>query len=180
MENTKLSPNKQKKQAAVAKIVEKIGKSKAVVLTNYQGLTHQQLEKFKRGIREADAEFVVTKNTLLKRALEESKMETGETSNFDQQTGTLFLYGDPVTPLKALAKMIKEIEKPQIKYGILEGKGISKEQVMKLATLPSREVLIAQLLGMMKTPISGLHRSLSWNLTKFAMTLKAIEVKKAS
>lgn len=178
MEN-KLSANKLKKQEKVAELVAKVNRSKAIVLTNYQGLTHKQLEDFKKGIRQSDAEFAVSKNTLLKRALEQANMELGDDTNYEQQTGTLFLYGDPITPLKALAKMMKDFQKPTVKYGILDGKGITSDQVMKLATLPSREVLIAQLLGMMNAPLTGLHRSLSWNLTKFAMTLKAIEQKKS-
>jgi len=176
---TKVSANKQRKQKLVAEMVEKANKSKAIVLTNYMGLTHQQLEGFKKELRGKDAEFAVTKNNLLKRALKEANLETGEDSNFDQPTGTLFLYGDPVMPLKSMAKLIKELKMPVVKYGILDGKGISEQQVMKLATLPSKDVLLAQLLGQLMSPVSGLHRSLSWNLQKFVMTLKAIEGKKA-
>lgn len=175
----KASKNRQKKELLVAEIVEKAEKAKAIVLTNYKGLTHLQLEEFKKGLRTADAEFAVTKNTLLKRAFEEAKLETGEDTNYEQPTGTLFLYGDPVTPLKALAKMIKELQKPSIKYGILNKKSITSAQVLRLATLPSREILLAQLFAGMKSPLSGLHRALSWNMQKFVMTLSAISQKKS-
>lgn len=175
----KTSANRQRKQILVAEMVEKASKSKAIVLTNYMGLTHQQLEGFKKELRGKDAEFAVTKNNLLKRALKEAKLETGDDTNFDQPTGTLFLYGDPVLPLKSLMKLVKELKMPVVKYGILDGKGISDAQVLKLATLPAKEVLIAQLLGQLMSPVSGLHRALSWNLQKFVMTLKAIEEKKA-
>ncbi|HSX40884.1 MAG TPA: hypothetical protein VLF68_04725, partial [Candidatus Saccharimonadales bacterium] len=60
----------------------------------------------------------------------------------------------------------------------MDGQLISGEQVLKLATLPSREVLLAQFVGGLKSPIYGLHRALNWNLQKFVMTLKAIESKK--
>lgn len=174
----KVSTNKQKKQQIISELSEKLSKATAVVLTNYQGLTHQQLESFKKSLRSAEAEFAVTKNTLLKRALEEVNLETGEKSNFDQPTGTLFLYGDPSVALKTLAKMIKELQKPTVKYGLLNKKAISGDQVMQMATLPSREVLLAQLFAGMKSPVSGLHRALSWNLQRFVMTLKAVEAKK--
>ncbi len=178
-DNTKTSANRQKKVAVVAELNEKVAKAKAMVFTNYTGLTHKQLEEFKRTIKKSDAEFAVTKNTLLKRSLVENKLETGEDKNFDKPTGAIFLYGDIVTPLKTLAKMMKDIEKPQIKFGILDGKLVDARQVMKLSTLPSKEVLLGQLVGMMNAPIQGLHRALSWNLQKFVMTLKAVEAKKA-
>ena len=177
-QNTKISENRQKKEAIVAEITEKVTKSKAMVFTNYAGLTHQQLETFKREIRSSEAEFAVAKNTLLKRAL--GDQIAGQEDKFQQSTGTLFMYGDVVTPLKALAKMMKELEKPEVKFGLLDGKVITDKDVVKLATLPSREVLIAQMLGMMNAPIQGLHRALSWNLQKFVMTLDAVAKKKES
>lgn len=174
----KVSANRVKKQQLVAEISEKVSKSKAMVFTNYTGLTHKQLEEFKREIKKSNAEFAVAKNTLLKRALTDANLETGDPKNFDLPTGAMFLYGDVVEPLKALAKMVKDFEKPQIKFGLLEGRLMSDKEVLKLSTLPSREVLLAQLAGMMMSPIQGLHRSLSWNLQKFVMTLAAIEKKK--
>ncbi|MDE2025057.1 MAG: 50S ribosomal protein L10 [Patescibacteria group bacterium] len=174
----KVSKNRVKKQEAVAEISAKVAKSKAMVFTNYTGLTHKQLEAFKREIKKANAEFAVTKNTLLKRALTDANLETGDTKNFDLPTGAMFLYGDVVMPLKALAQMVKDLEKPQIKFGLLEGKLMTDKEVLKLSTLPSREVLIGQLMGMMNAPLQGLHRALSWNLQKFVMTLAAIEKKK--
>ena len=175
-QTTKISQNRQKKETIVAEITEKVDKSKAMVFTNYAGLTHQQLETFKREIRPADAEFAVAKNTLLKRAL--GDQIAGQEDKFQQSTGTLFMYGDVVAPLKALAKMMKDFEKPEVKFGLLDGKVITDKDVAKLATLPSREVLIAQMLGMMNAPIQGLHRALSWNLQKFVMTLDAVAKKK--
>jgi len=181
----KVSVNRQKKAGVIAEISEKIGKSKAMVFTNYTGLTHKQLEEFKKEIKKSEAEFAVTKNTLLKRSLTEAKLETGDEKNFDSTpiesgpTGTMFLYGDVVTPLKSLAKMIKDFEKPVVKFGIFDGKMVSAEGVIKLSTLPSREVLLTQLVTTMKSPIQGLYHSLSWNLQKFVMTLNAISQKKS-
>lgn len=174
----KQSANKEKKVVIVAEVKEKVDKAKAMVFTNYQGLTHKQLETFKKEIRKSDAQFVAAKNTLLKLALGKENLE-GQEEYFNQPTGTIFMYGDIVEPLKVLAKLIKELEKPTIKFGLLDGKVLTSDEVKKLATLPSRDVLIAQLLGMMNAPIQGLHRALSWNLQKFVMTLKAIEEQKA-
>jgi large subunit ribosomal protein L10 len=174
----KNSANRQRKAGLIAELSEKVGRAKAMVFTNYTGLTHKQLEQFKKDIKKGEAEFAVTKNTLLKRSLTDAKLETGEDKNFDQPTGTMFLYGDIVAPLKVLAKMMKDFEKPSIKFGLLEGKLMTGEEVVKLSTLPSRETLLTQLVGMMMSPVQGLHRSLNWNLQKFVMTLNAVADKK--
>lgn len=172
----KVSKNRQKKEVIIAEVTDRVNKSKAMVFTDYTGLTHKQLEGFKKELRKMDAEFAISKNTLLKKALGD-KAE-GQDDKFVKPTGTLFLYGDVVAPLKSLAKMIKDMEKPTVKFGWMDGQILSDKDVAKLATLPSREVLIAQMLGMMKAPIQGFHRALAWNLQKFVMTLAAIEKQK--
>ncbi|HEV2339945.1 MAG TPA: 50S ribosomal protein L10 [Patescibacteria group bacterium] len=173
MDTTKSSKNKEKKIAIVTEVKEKVDKAKAMVFTNYQGLTHKQLETFKREVKKADAEFVATKNTLLKLALGKERVD-GQEDKFQQPTGALYVYGDIVKPLKALAQLIKETEKPKIKFGLLENVVITDKDVLKLASLPSREILLAQLARMLNTPIQGFHRALNWNLQKFVMTLSAI------
>lgn len=175
--DTKLSPNKQKKQAIVVELADKVGRAHALVFTNYQGLTHKQIEEFKKSVIKLEAEYAITKNTLLKRALENDKLPI---TNYElnNPTATLFLYGDPIAPLKALAKMFKDLQRPTVKFGIIEGQLLDEKQVLKFATLPPKEILIAQVIGMLQSPISGLHRSLNWNLQKLVMTLSAISQKK--
>lgn len=170
----KISQNKQKKIEAVGILEEKVKRAKAVVLTDYRGLKHQQLEGLKKALKAVEAELVVSKNTLLSRALANSEVS----SSLAGPTATLFAYNDVIAPLKELAKIIKLLKMPTIKLGIFEGRLISAGDVLKLAALPSREVLIAQVVGGMKAPLYGLHRALSWNLQKLVMTLKAIENKK--
>lgn len=197
----KMSQNKQKKIETVGILEEKVRRAKGVVLTDYKGLTHQQLEALKKNLKTVEAELVVTKNTLMKRAIQNTR-KTQQTSNSDNQTirqsdisespkhrftessefsgptAALFAYGDIIAPLKELAKMIKLLKLPTIKLALLDGKMLDAQTALRLAALPSREVLIAQVVGGMKAPIYGLHRALSWNLQKLVMTLKAIESKK--
>ncbi len=170
------SPNRIKKEKIVAKLLEKVNRAKGMVFTSYQGLTHKQLEGLKKAVQVLDADFVATKNSLILKAMEGKTKVEGE---FRNATATLFLYGDPVMPLKALAKMVKELNLPIINFGILDGQQMTKEQILKLSTLPSKEVLLTQLVVGLKSPISGLHRALNWNLQKFVMTLKAIESNKS-
>lgn len=164
----------------VSEISEKVGRAKALVFTNYQGMTHKQLEDLKKGLKDANAELVVTKNTLLKRALkmENGKWKIEDDESLSNPTATLFAYEDIILPLKSLAKTIKNLGLPTIKFGILDGQALTGDQVLKLALLPSREVLLSQLVGSLKVPIFGLHRALSWNLRKLVLTLKAIEQNK--
>ena len=177
MDTKRTSPNRAKKEKIVAELAEKVNRSKGMVFTSYQGLTHKQLENLKKAVKTMDADFVATKNTLIKRAMENAKWKMENALN--AATATLFLYGDPVMPLKEIAKAIKEFNLPTIKFGILDGQALTSDQVLKLSTLPTREVLLTQLVFGLKSPISGLHRALSWNLQRFVMTLKAIEAKKS-
>lgn len=174
-EDKKVSKNREKKQQLVARLSESLGKAKGLVFTNYQGLTHKQLEELKKAIKPLDADFSITKNTLLKIALEQKDLKIQDEKSFEGPTGTLFLFGDVIEPLKKLAKTIKDFNLPTIKFAILDGKITSADDVLKLSTLPSREVLLSQLASGLKSPIFGLHRALNWNLQKLVMTLKQIE-----
>lgn len=178
--DTKIPTNRARKIEIVSGLSEKFAKAKAIVFTNYQGLTHKQLEGLKKGIKPLEGEFVVAKNTLVLKSLEKASIKIDDPASLDGPTGTMFLYGDIVEPLKKLAKIIKEFNLPTVKFGILDNQALTSEQVLKLATLPSRETLIAQFVGGIKSPLYGLHRALSWNLQKLALTLKAIETKKNS
>lgn len=171
--------NKETKKTIVAEFADKTGKATGMVFTNYQGLTHQQIEGLKKAARTMEAEYVITKNRLLLRALPENTLSDEEKEKLQQPTATLFLYGDPIEPLKALAKMVKELNLPTIKFGFLDGKTLSDTDVVKLSTLPTKPVLQAQLLGQMLSPIQGLHRALSWNMQSLVMTFNAIKEKKS-
>ncbi len=168
---------RKKKEKIVTNLSEKVNKSKSIIFTNYQGLTHLQLERIKKTAKKLEAEYVTTKNTLIKRALKirNWKLEIG---NWKEPTATLFIYNDIVQPLKELIKIIKELNLPKIKFGIFEGKIITEQEINKIAALPPLPALRAQLLGQMKAPISGLHRALNWNLQKLVLTLNAIKEKK--
>lgn len=183
----KVSTNRQKKEIVITKLAEKVQKSKAMVFANYQGMTNHQTETLKKGLRAVDAEFAVTKNTLLTRALSTFNFQL--LTPLEGPTATIFAYGDPIAPLKELAKTIKALKIPRIKLGIFSRRAgsdadregfdiLSETQLVQLSTLPSRDVLIAQVVSGFKSPLYGLYQALQWSLTKFVMTLNAIESKK--
>ncbi len=168
---------KEQKIETVEKLKDKVAKAKSMVLADYRGLTHHQLEELKRAMKEAGAEFVVTKNTLLKLALPKSKVESLESKVLEGPTATLFAYQDELAPLGILAKFMKNFGLITVKIGLLGDKTLTSEDVQKLAALPSREVLLATLVARLKGPIYGLHYSLNYNLQKLALVLKAASTK---
>ena len=178
-ETTKISKNKQKKMAIVAQVSEKVGKARAMVFTNYQGLTHKQLEELKKALKKTNAELSVTKNTLLRIALKDHNI-SDIADKLQSPTATIFAYDDPIAPLKELTKMIKRLKLPAIKFGMIEGKVLFEKDVVRLSTLPPKEVLIGQFVSNLKAPLYGLHRALSWNLQKLVLTLSAIEKSKGT
>ena len=179
-EAVKKSANRQKKIEIVTKLSEKFTKAKAIVFTNYQGLTHKQIEGLKRAIKPLKAEFVIAKNSLVLRALDANKIKLDSENDLSGQTGTLFIYEDVLSPLKELAKLIKELGIPSVKFGIMDGNRMSGEQVLKLSNLPSREILLAQVVAGLKSPIFGLHRALNWNIQKLVLTLDQIKNQKSN
>ena len=173
-EDKKISTNRQKKIDIVAGLNVKLAKAKAIIFTNYQGITHKQLETLKKAIKPLDAEYVIAKNSLVLRALDENKIKLEGENPLEGPTGTLLIYADFVAPLKQLAKTIKELGLLNVKLGIMENKFLTGEQILKISTLPARETLLAQVAAGLKSPISGLHRALNWNLQKLVLTLGAV------
>jgi len=171
---------RERKETIISELNDKVGKAKAFVFTNYQGLTHQQIEDLKKAAKKADAEYVITKNTLMLRALDSVELSEEDKKHFEQPTATLFLYDDIIEPVKALAKSVKTLQLPAVKFGILDGKTITADGVIKLSTLPPMPVLRVQVLGQMMAPVQGLHRALNWNMQTLVMTLNQIAQKKQS
>lgn len=174
----KISQNRQNKETLVGELSERVERSKAFVFTNYQGLTHQQIEGLKKAAKKLNAEYVVVKNTLMLISLQKFNLSDEDKKHFEQPTATLFIYDDLIEPLKELQKVVKQFQLPAVKMGIFENHPITAEEVVTLSNLPPLPVLRGQLLGMMISPIQGLHRALSWNMQSLVMTLNAIAQKK--
>lgn len=167
-----------KKIETVKVISDKLSKANSVVLTNYQGLTHKQLEELRKLLKPKNAEFIITKNTLLLRALGEFLQQDKLDLDLSGQTATLFSYEDEVEPLKLLIKFAKTNAMPALKVGFMKSTKISLDDLNRLVKLPNRTILLSQLVGQMKAPISGLHRALNWNLQQLVFALSAIKEKK--
>lgn len=166
----------QKKIDQVNELTAKLDKAKSVVFADYRGLKHKQLEDLRKKLKKVEGEFTVSKNRLLLRALGKKAEEVK--SFLTDSTATLFAYGDEVAPLKELMKFFKVAAMGKTKGGLLGKSAISDAEVTKLATLPTREILLGQVVGRLNGPIQGLHYGLSWNLNKLAWALGAVRSKK--
>jgi len=167
----------EKKQLLVDQIKEKIDRAKVIVVSDYRGIPVKEMTDLRRKLLGDKSEFKIVKNTLLRRALEAS----GYTQLNDQlngPTGVLFGYSDPVGPVKTLVKFLAEVEKGELKAGIVEKVAVDSKGLGSLAKLPSREVLIAKVVGGFKSPLYGLVNVLNGNLRNLVYALNAIKEKK--
>ena len=169
------------KAAAVAELKEKLSGAKAVVLTNYRGLTVAQDTKFRRKMREAGVEYRVAKNTMTRIAAKDLGLDD-LVPHLEGPTALAFSYSDPVAPAKVISDFIREnrLQSVEIKAGAVEGKVIGADGVKALANLPPKEVLIATVLGTMQAPITGLAVALSGTIGKVVHALEAIRKQKES
>ena len=169
------------KIAAVAELKEKLSASKGVVLTDYRGLTVAQDTKLRSKVREAGVEYRVVKNTMTRIAANEVGLE-GLAEHLEGPTALAMSTEDPVAPAKVLKKFMEETKSKalEIKVGIVEGQVIDKAGVEELADLPSREVLLAKLLGSMMSPVSGVVNVMQGTIRNMVYVLDAIREQKQS
>lgn len=165
------------KEAQIAEVKEKIGKSSGAVFTDFRGLNVKQSTQLRRKLREAGVEYKVVKNTLALIAAKESGI-TGLEGILTGPTGIAFGYTDPVAPAKIISEFAKANKQLEIKGGLLNGEVISIDQVKALADLPGRDVLIARLLGGLQAPIAGLVNVLNGPIRGLVYTLDAIRRQK--
>ena len=172
------------KQAVVAQLKEQLESAKGVVLTSYKGLTVAQDTELRRDLREAGVSYHVVKNTMLRIAAKEAGIE-GIEEHLEGTTAFAFSTEDAVAPAKVICGFIKknkleDAEVLTVKVGMVEGKVIGVDEVKALAALPSREELIAKLLGSMNAPISNTVNVLQGVIRNAVYVLDAIRSQKES
>ena len=155
-----IKKNRVVKEAKVVEIKEKLEKAQAIVLASYQGLTVEEDTQLRKNLREAGVEYRVYKNTLVKIAAKEVGIE-GIDEYLEGPVSIAFGYEDATAPARILNDFAKDHKKLDLKAGVVEGKVFNEAEVKQLATIPSKEVLIAKLLGSIKAPLSNLAYLLS-------------------
>ena len=165
------------KQTQVSELAEKIKTAKVVLLTDYRGINVEDVTKLRKDLRNIKSDYKVIKNNIIKRALEENKIE-GLDQYLEGPTSVALSYEGYSEAAKILADYAKDNEEIfKIKVGIVDGEIIDAKAVIELANMPSREVLISKMLGSMKSPISGLVNVLNGNISALVRTLGAIAAK---
>jgi large subunit ribosomal protein L10 len=153
---------REKKVQIVDNLADDLSRSSIVIATNYQGLLAKQMAELRNALAKAGVEYHVVKNSLVYRAADNA----GKPQLRDIIEGPVALafgYDEVVNTAKALNQYIKSTALPiQIIGGLVEGRILPPEEVVNLANLPSREVLIAKLIGQLQAPISSLHNVLSF------------------
>ena len=142
------------KQAVVAALVDSLKAANSGVLVDYKGITVAEDTALRHELRENGVEYAVVKNTLLRRALDDVNL--GELDEVLNGTTSLAISkDDPIAPMRIVNKHAKQMgDRFNIKAGFMDGKVLPLEDVLALSELPSKEVLLAQVLGMLLTPIT--------------------------
>lgn len=176
-----MSKNLELKKQVVTEIAEKIKSSESMVVVSFTGITVEQITDLRNKFREANVEYCVLKNTLVRRALQELNIE-----GMDEHLlgPSAFAFGDAVNPAKIVSDFIdadkENVKKMQIKAGIIDGRVINANEVRALAKLPSREVLIAKMMGSMNAPITNFVGVLSATLRSLVYALDSVRQQKES
>lgn len=179
VENLPKENTLKQKREVVDGISEKMKAAKAMVFADYRGLTVEQDTELRSALRKAGVDYKVVKNTLTRFAANENGLE-GLDTFLNGPTAMASSDSDPVAPAKVLSEYAKKYDKLELKVGVVEGKVIDISEVKALAELPSRDVLIARVLGGFNAPISGFVNVLNGNIRGLAVALNAIAEQKAN
>jgi large subunit ribosomal protein L10 len=166
------------KAALVAEVHERLSTASLAVATEYRGLTVAQMNALRRELGTVNARYQVAKNTLARRAIRDTAFGQIEVL-LRGPTGLVTASGDPVAVAKVLVRFAEQHDKLKITGGVLDGAALPAAGVSALAKLPSREVLLAQLLGLLQAPASQLLRTIQEPGAMLVRLLGALERSKS-
>jgi large subunit ribosomal protein L10 len=169
---------RQEKDAFIGELQQKLEGARAFYLTDFTGLNVKQMTQFRARLRRQGVDYVVVKNTLAQRALE--GLDVPDVAGFfTGPTGLVIGRDDAVAAAKALTDFAREFgDRPAVKVGVVEKREFGPDQVRRLAELPPREVLLAQLAGGLGAPLARLAGGMNEMLARFARTLDALRQQK--
>ncbi|MHB0913924.1 MAG: 50S ribosomal protein L10 [Armatimonadota bacterium] len=167
---------KQRNIDQVAELKQDLERSKALLLTDYRGLRVSEISDLRRKLRAMGASYKVVKNTLF-------ELASGNEEVFPMLTGPTaiaFVGNDPVASAKALVDFAREHKALELKGGVVEGRVLGAEQIQALSKVPPRDVLIAQMVGSIQSPLSNLVGTLQGVMSGLVYTLQAVAAEKAA
>ncbi len=148
------------KQAVIDEIKDKFERAESAVVIDYMGITVEQADAMRKKLREANVDYTVYKNTLVKRAIAGTDYEK-MAEVLEGPSAFAFSFDDATAPARVLNDSIKEFKKMEFKGGFVEGEYYDKEAIEQIASIPSREVLISKFMGSIQSPISSFARVVS-------------------
>jgi len=172
---------REEKAQVVAELKEVIDRSSGMYFTDFQGMTVEQTTRLRSELRKAGVTFKVAKNTLIRRALDDSGKLTDDLSAaLVNQTGVAFGFDDPVAPARVLRDFNeKNQDKPALKLAYLEGQTYPGKDLKKVAALPTKKDIMASIVGSLAAPMQGIVGVLGALQRDIVYLVDAIEKKKA-
>jgi len=161
------------KAEEIASLSEKFGKSKAAFLVDFKGMTVEQVTSLRKKLVPVESEMKVVRNTLAVRALLDHPKSESLKGDFVGNNAIIFAYGDASASAKALSDFAKDVELLQVKVGVMDGTKLDAARIKALGSLPSKDVLRAQLLGLFQAPMSKFVRTLNEVPQSFVRVLAA-------
>jgi len=172
---------KEKKHAIVADLVEKIRESSSMYFVDFTKMTVKEDQAFRRELAEKGASMRVAKNTLIRLALAEAGEEYNVgVDKFVGQTAIVFATTDAVGPAKIIRKHFEKTERPSLKKAWIDGQAFDGSQLKQISELPSREDLIAGIIGSINAPISGIHGAITAVMRDVAYLVEEVAKKQAA
>ncbi|MFQ5737101.1 MAG: 50S ribosomal protein L10 [Thermodesulfobacteriota bacterium] len=171
--------DKSEKVTLVADLKDKFSRADAMFVAEYQGIKASDMDGIRKGLRDASVDFKVVRNTLARRAIAGTELESiGET--LKGPTALIFSYEDAAAAAKVITRFSKEHPKLKLLLGALGNKVIGLDEIKGLAELPPRDVLLGKLLGSLNSPVTGFVMVLSGVPRKLLFALNAIKDAKAA
>lgn len=168
---------KEEKELIIDELKGKFSKAKAVVFTDYKGMTVAELTELRRLLRKSSLDYSVVKNTLAKIASRDTDVAVA-VDVFKGPVGIAIGYDDPVLVVKKVLEFTKTNEKLQVKGAVVEGRFCERNEVKQIAELPPREILLSMLAGALQAPLSKMAGALAATVSSFAYAVEALSTKK--
>lgn len=166
--------NKTEKQTIVDELVARLKRARSIYVTDFTGLDVRRVSDLRRRLRRAGVEYVVIKNTLARRAFEGATV-AGLDEHLRGPTALALTPADGAAAAKVLTEFAKEFQRPSVKAAVVDGRAVTPAQVKRMASLPPREQLLAQLGAAMQAPLAGFAGAMTALLSSFAGALEALK-----
>lgn len=167
------------KETMCQELHEKFSRATVAILTRFDGMTDEEIKKLRRELRSVGGEFRVVKNTVARRAAEGTSIAAAAAA-FEGPVGLTLGYKDPVVPTKVLRAFTAKNEKLRIRIGVVEGRACDPAQVAAIASLPSREILLGQLVNRLNAPVAQLAQVLQALPASLARAVSAVSTSRTS